>query len=515
MSPAFRRTIAAALVLAALVLVGGGFRLHRLDAMSFWMDEAFSVQTARAIQQTGMPRPANGETVLSWLPAHYLMAGALAVFPEMHAAARLPAAAAGTVLIALTALLAWRLTRSRLVAVLAAFFVAFSVPDLAWSRQARGYVLLQLFGVAAVTLALGSGARRALGRWLGAAALLVLAVLTHRAGYMYWLMCAGIFALQTAPFRKGKTEASGLSGRATLAVAGALLAPLLAGFALPAGSSQGLSEAVAALDVMATKPSYALQYLSLIYDFWRGNTLWMVAGLGILLVRDWRKAGPVAAAVAAYLFILSEKTLWFHVRYLIPILPVLHVAVAAGMGWGFDRLRAWPGKTAAKAAALAALGLVCAATTLTQNLTFVPNPDIELGPTEPQADWRGAFQWLRAQNPEPITVMALPVFHDLYLGPDIGKKYFLPFTFTRVPGEWQESAPYALAAPVRTVAELEAVRGHVVLDEFSFYSLRNPEIQEWLAERPPEHITPDGSVQIWRVPAGPVRGREKGSGMGG
>jgi hypothetical protein len=495
-----RGTIAAALCIVALMLIGGFFRMQRLGAMGFWMDEAFSVQTARAILQTGAPRLENGETILSWLPAHYAMAGALGVFPEMHAAARLPSAVSGTWLIALTAALAFLLARSRLAAVLAAFFVAFSVPDLAWSRQARGYVLLQFFGVAALILVLWGPSRRSLWRWAGASALLALAILTHRAGYMYWLMCAGVFALDVVLGRPRLPEQAGPSGRAKWAIAALLLAPLLAGFALPAGTSQGLSEAVAAMDILQNKPSYSAQYFSLIFDFWRGNTIWMVAGMGVLLMKEWRKAVPVAVAVAAYLFILSEKTLWFHVRYLMPILPVLHVAVAAGMGWAFGRLWAWRGKPAVKIASLAALGILCLATTSTQNLTFVPNAEIELGPTEPQADWRGAFEWLRAQEAAPATVMALPVFHDLYLGPGVGTKYFLPFTFTRVPGEWQESAPYAVAEPVRTAAEVKATRGYVVLDEFSFYSLRNPEVQDWLAARPPVHATPDGSVQIWRVP---------------
>ena len=142
---------------------------------------------------------------------------------------------------------------------------------------------------------------------------------------------------------------------------------------------------------------------------------------------------------------------------------------------------------------------ICLATTLGQNLTFLPAAEYELGPTEPQADWAGAFRWVNRQSGPPVTIMALPVFHDLYAGPDRGEKYFLPFTMTRVPGDWKESASYVAAKPVSTLKMLKQLDGYVVLDAFSFFSLKDRGIQRFLEGLPPAHVTSDGTVRIWRI----------------
>ena len=529
------------------------------------MDEAFSVQTARAIQLHGVPRLPTGHVQWSWLPAHYGMAGSLkamgipaddkeGVCPgsesegrtpdrpwpsRLHFAARWPAAMAGSLLILLTATAAGLLTRSTLAACLAACLVAGSTADIAWSRQARGYALLQLLGMAAIVLALAGiehgRVRRARHQQGGATAVdpdarggrpawpfcaasicLILAILTHRAGYVYWLICAGVFALSPpgegvgAPPRTDTPSRRFFSHGRSSVIWVSVLLPLLSGALLPAEISQGLAQTMGGLRSQVAAPSYAPFYLSLILEWWGGNVLWLVLGGVSLVATDWRKALPIAGAVLLYLYVLAEKTAWCQIRYLMPVVPLLHLAVAVApvlVARGLRRSglsRAWTG------AGIAVLCLAWGLTTATQKMTWRPQAKYELGRTEPQADWQDAFRWIGRQTAEPVTVMVLPVFHDLYLGSDAGTKFFLPFTFSGVPGEWQESAPYVRATPVQHLSDLRNISGFVLLDTFSFFTLKNHQIRDWLAQTPSAYVTPDQSVVVWRLPAEPKSNRRAG-----
>ncbi len=462
------------------------------------MDEAFSVQTARSIQQNGVPRLETGEVITSWLPAHYLMAGSMSLFKDMHLAARLPFTVAGTIVIVLVGYAAYLITGSRIAGVLAAFLVAFSVPDIAWSRQARGYSLLQMFGMAAVVLSLLDVKRHIILCWFMISTMLVLAICTHRAGYVYWLMCAGILALKRGSlWYKNNFH---LDAHSSILMSGFILLPVFIGILLPSSSSQGLLNTLSSLNNQYNRYSYAMQYINLIYDIWRLNVLWMAVGAVLMVINDWRKTLPIVVATLAYLYVLSEKNMCFNVRYLMPIVPLLHLAVACSLGL----IAAWVSNNCSsrrrQVAIIAGLLVVWGSTSVTQNLTFRLGDDYELGPTEPQANWREALNWLGKYDSYPVTIMALPVFHDLYLGSCNGIKYFLPFTFSRIPGDWQESASYTVADTIVNAGDLQKISGYVVLDAFSYYNLKDEGIRKMLAQYQPIYETGDGTIKVWHTP---------------
>lgn len=480
-------------VVVIMTLAGGFLRFYALDHQSFWMDEAFSVQAARAIQVHGVPRYETGETGWGWLPAHYLMAASLHLPWDMHAAARLPSATAGSLMIPLVAVLTFALSRSYWAALMAAFLIAFSVPDIAWSRQARGYIFLQFAGMLGVGSFVWGLKRIKLGGLVFGLVLLALSILTHRAGYLYWLAATGFFLTHHIAPRTafGLYPAIMLSG---------LLLVLFVGSMLPGESSQAVGVALAGMGSSVHQPSYGHYYAGLIFDFWGWNTTWMIVGFVGIVQYNWRIGAPIITAVVAYVVVLSESTLWFHVRYITPVLPVLHMAAAVGP---VHLARALQTKLvmAQNARRYFFCGSIAlwALTSASQNLSLIPSRAYELGPTEPQADWRGAISWLSDQGEAPVTIMCLPVFHDLYLGPERGAKYFLPFTFTGVPGHWQESPSYTRASTLDSVNEALSVGGYWVLDEFSFHAIKNPDMRELVSERRPEYTTPDGSVVIWRA----------------
>jgi hypothetical protein len=170
------------LVVLAFVLVGAYDRLHALGALSLWNDEAQSTLVAFSIVQQGYPVISSQHLINNYEPL-YPYAEALSIFVLGHSnlAYRVPAAVFGIVLIPVAYYVGSRL-RDRYVGIALAAMTAFSSELIAWSRQARWYILLVLIMAVAFYLATEwartDDRRRRMWLLLGLLALGVLAALT-------------------------------------------------------------------------------------------------------------------------------------------------------------------------------------------------------------------------------------------------------------------------------------------------------------------------------------------------
>lgn len=139
-------------VLLALTIVGGLSRFWNLGGPSFWNDEASTSLLAIHASRTGWPGVA-GYTLplISFSPLYPEVEGALfRLFGVSQWCARIPSAVAGVLLIPLAYVMAWKVSRDQLVALLTSGLVAASTEYIAWSRQARQYMLFVLLLVLAV-----------------------------------------------------------------------------------------------------------------------------------------------------------------------------------------------------------------------------------------------------------------------------------------------------------------------------------------------------------------------------
>lgn len=477
-------------LLLVIVIYGGYLRFHDLGAMSFWMDEAFSVRAAMTIREHGRHVDDEGFMHFGWLPQHYLMAALLTDRDDMHARARWPSAIAGTLTIIICSYLAYQLTGSLAAGLLAGFLVAFSVTDIAWSRQARGYALLQLLGLSAFMTAWRAMLNRKSAWLLASMCLLILAIMTHRAGYVYWLITAGLVVALAGCTPLWTTR--------NLKLWLVLFVPLAVGWLLPKEAAQGLQSAFTEMTVEPSKPTFAKAYAGVVINFWQWNLIWLCIGTAGLLITKFRIFAPIALGVLAYGYVLSEKTDLFHFRYLLPVLPFVHVAVASGP---VLLIRGWLARHPGKKLFPVVMASLFVWSSSTQNLNFTPEGTYRLGPTAPQPDWQAAMHWIRGQHPHPVTIMALPVFHDIYIGEANGTKYFLPFSFSGRQGHWQEKAPYTKAETIWSFEDAVNAGGFIVLDNFSFQRLKNEEWRFALKQIKPSYLAPDASVAVWKLSA--------------
>jgi hypothetical protein len=129
------------LVILAFMGVGGYWRLEQLGSVSLWNDEAQSTIYSLSILQHGYPVIVSQHLINNWEPMYpYLEAVSIGFLGQSNFAFRLPSAILGIGLIPIAYWIGNRL-RDRYLGITFAAMVAFSSEYIAWSRQARWYML--------------------------------------------------------------------------------------------------------------------------------------------------------------------------------------------------------------------------------------------------------------------------------------------------------------------------------------------------------------------------------------
>jgi uncharacterized membrane protein len=144
------------ILLLGLILFGAGLRIWNVGGPSFWNDEGSSSLLALQVSKFGVP-------YLPGAPALYKTVNYAPLYPELEGiffllfgvsqtVARLPAALLGTLMIPASYLLGRRLSADRVTALVFAGLTTFSTEYIAWSRQARQYILFTLLLMVAALL---------------------------------------------------------------------------------------------------------------------------------------------------------------------------------------------------------------------------------------------------------------------------------------------------------------------------------------------------------------------------
>ncbi len=478
----------------ALTLAGAGLRGWGLGEQSLWIDEAVSIVQAEAIQAHGYPRLENGTVLWDGAPMSYLMAGFFAVFGQSEAAARLPAVLAGMLVIPLVYWLGRWVLGSRSGGLLLAFLVTFHTAQIAWSRQSRAYTLLQLLIVGGYLAAVLFVRRPRAAALVTCFLCSVLAVFSHRAGYLLPVSASLLFLFASvASVRKRDGEILPKAWiRICLVAAVAFTVVVLW---MPGhGSLVGTLRQAGAL----SGQSYGQQYIRFLYDQFGLLALLAVVGAVGCSVRREREAIALLFASVLYLYLIGWHTRYFAFRYAFPtIVPLLLFACwLPAQIW--ERYAAGAGRQRVLAG-LSVLLLVAAAATSAE-MTWIPQRHYVLGYTAPQPGWKKAYHLIlqREQmiesdplNPRTIvSVSAFPSLEHYYLGSAVGPQNYLPVSHTGYPGEVQWAAPYRTATPIHSLDELLRLDGYLVLDDLGLRMLANPEIKTYL-----ENLTPNAIVK--------------------
>jgi 4-amino-4-deoxy-L-arabinose transferase-like glycosyltransferase len=142
-------------VIIALVLIiiwGFGLRIYQLDEQSYWIDEGFTLNAVLETLEKGYPVLDSGVSYSRELLNTYLISGSVALFGFNPWAARIISVLFGTGFILLMYFFVKELFKSQKLALITSFLISISYWEVAWSRQARMYILLQFFFFASLYL---------------------------------------------------------------------------------------------------------------------------------------------------------------------------------------------------------------------------------------------------------------------------------------------------------------------------------------------------------------------------
>lgn len=136
------------IALSALIAYGFIVRINALGNSSLWIDEGYSINAVHSILEKGYPELDSGKFYGGGLLNNYLIALSTKIFgfdAFNPWPARLPSVLFGTGIILLAYFLTKKIFNNRTVAFCISFIMAFSNWEIAWSRQARGYIAAQFF----------------------------------------------------------------------------------------------------------------------------------------------------------------------------------------------------------------------------------------------------------------------------------------------------------------------------------------------------------------------------------
>ena len=503
-----RQDLACLVFVVFCTLYGCIIRAHHFESQSLWLDEAVSVVHATSILDHGYPCLPNGRTSWDSAPYHYLNSLMLCLFQDVHVASRILSILAGCAAIPLMFLLCRNIFNSRMHGLAAVMVLTFSFAEVAWSRQARFYTFLQLLLLSGFYLGLKivGGAGRKF--WIAALVVATLATLTHRSGYALFLF----YMLLAATHLQHLLQR--FQNRSRVAIVAGISAALLVLIIFPSHSN--LVDAARRL-FSRSQMNYSVHYI--IYLWQELGFLLPLSVLGMILgsIRWPKTILPLSVVLIAYFGVISKGWNYFAFRYAFPLIaPMIFFSTLLCSQSLFVRIRYRPIRLGLFVASCCMLAI----SAYTAHLAPPFQSRYILGYTAPQPEWKDAYQLISQREsmiPKAsstpsnfVTVSALPLFHDIYLGKDIGKKYYLPISHTGYPGDIAATPPYTEATLVTSLQELLSINGYLILDDFGLRMLANKEIQEYLANRTPNLVIKhEHNVFVWILDDAHSKNKEK------
>ena len=134
--------------LSLIILFGVFFRFYQLGNQSYWMDEGYTINAVISGAQNGY---SGGASILDsggkyFCPLYCYPTQIISQAIGQNAIAyRLLSAIFGVIFILLAFFITKIIFKNNAAALLTAFFVSFSYWQIAWSRQARWYTMLEVF----------------------------------------------------------------------------------------------------------------------------------------------------------------------------------------------------------------------------------------------------------------------------------------------------------------------------------------------------------------------------------
>ena len=447
------------ITLLLLILIAWGFclRVSSINHQSLWIDEGYSINAAQAILQHGYPLLDSGQIYTNQPLGLYTMAVMIKIFglnPFHPWPVRLPAVLLGTAVIGVTYLLAKKILRNNMTALLVTGIVACSEWEIAWSAQARDYAMLQFFLLLYLYFLWLWLDGQKLKHLILAAAMLLAAILAHGLSIIFVPIFIVIIAIRYLLRPQQRTQSW---------------------IILSAGAVIWILASLSATHFKL----YHTHTIYIYYLLYVKTTLLIGATIGMLWAFfDHRRADQLFFIVLHWvlpLAILIQAGEAFQIRYLFPLFPLMILLTLYGLV-RIIRLLRIPSVYNLNALAL----IVIAITLFYTQLRFLPSAFYPLEYDSPQSHFKTVYQLIKKQS-QPTDLVLSPYAHltKIYLG---HTGYWLPISLTGKRSEFDKTIidgryDYYVKAPIvpkptDLQSLLQESHGFIVIDGMSRRRLR-------------------------------------------
>lgn len=457
-------------IILLLLTIGFLLRIKDLGTQSLWFDESISSIAALAILEKGVPILDSGLFYGRAILNTFLIAISFKIFGMSEFAGRLPSVLFGTLTIYLVYIIGSKWGNKR-VGVFAALLVAFSVWEIAWSRQARMYQQLQFFYILSLYFYYEFWTTKNVRTFLPLVLSFTATLLSHNFGYSLVV----VFLLYSIIFYFIENRKVNISVKELfpLAIAGILVLLFV--------YHKGIISSV-----IGTEVNYYNDY---IYLFKKDLGIFLFAavpGGTIAIEKDWKKGLLLVLAVILPLYVIFFHVLLFATRYLYFVVPILFIFISIFLDFligylqtGIEKVFLNYGFLKKNGANIFVLFLLLCSMSVSSAFTFTPQEKYDLGVNAPQSDFKEAYLFVEnnwSDNDVIISTWTAPA--KFYLGKN---DYWLAFN---VIGTGMESFMikgtsqdvYTNSTAIKDVQMLENVtrsheKGWIVVDNTAWYKL--------------------------------------------
>ncbi|VVB53043.1 Dolichyl-phosphate-mannose-protein mannosyltransferase [uncultured archaeon] len=438
-------------VVLALTLAGGMLRFYSLGSQSFWIDEVYSATAAKGMLTHLVPYMPGGSVYERDILNTAFITISMAVFGVNEAAARLPSAIFGTLMIPL-AYIAARKFFGNTAGAVTAYIITFSYVEIAWSRQARMYQQLQFFYLLSLLLFY----KYLEDRKTKTAVLTLIATagafLSHRFGFSLLLIYPAYAALDMKlGGRKMKMP------QKTLVAAGLFI-------------GLGLVFSEMYLHTISAVLSSSMNYLPAYVDYFKtafpASIYLAVVGL-LLYWKDTRR--PTLLCVLAFIipfYFISYRIKLLGFRYAYFLLPFIIMFAAKALTYVAKEI--W-GKR--KTTAIAILILLFS---ISGELSFTPQTTYYLESRAPQPDFNSVYPHLKDNIKQGDTLIV--DYPEVALWYGLKPDYWLAFSISGFPVEtvltankthYAQTMTPAITSADELTGILNETHGWLVLDSLA------------------------------------------------
>lgn len=393
--------------LSITLLYGLFLRSYKLDEQSYWIDEGYTLNAVLSTLEKGYPILDSDRLYgRHYLLNNYIITASVKVFGFNPTSTRLPALIFGIGIILLIYFFTLKYF-NHLIALGASFLTSFSYWEIAWSRQVRMYIQLQLFFFLSLYL-FNSLLKKFSYLKLTLLTLTTIAtIFSHYFGYFLIPIYALILIINYLGKNKDQRKKLWQSKKQKIIISLASLSIIYLIIKLFFDFFSQIQKR----DVF-----FGLQYQNFLLTNLPIITITALIAIIIAIIKE-KKTKDILSLVAIYLIpyliiVFSVNSL--HFRYLFFILPILFIFSSYFLYYlaKFSKFKT--------IAYLFLLSLLIISSNIAQSNTFVfkPSSHYFLEPHTPQPDFKGAYQAILDNNwnKNKVIISSFTQLDKIYLG---------------------------------------------------------------------------------------------------